>query len=149
MIDLEKFKADIARDEGLRLKPYRDTLGKLTIGYGRNLDDRGISKSEAEIMRGNDIALVLTELDSAFPWWTAMPEQAARGLANMAYNLGLTRLKGFVNMLAALKRGDFEVAAQEALDSRWARQVGGRAGRISALYSNVSVAPDSPFHKDT
>lgn len=131
-------KSDLMRDEALRLEPYHDTAGKLTIGYGRNLDDNGISEAEAEAMLVNDMVGILDDLDRAFPWWRTLPEPAARALANMAFNLGLPRLKGFVKMLDALMFEEFNRAANEALDSRWAGQVGSRAPRIAALYRSAN-----------
>lgn len=129
----ELLHRDLVRDEGLRLKPYRDSVGKLTIGIGRNLDDRGITEAEAHMLMLTDIALVELELDRAVPWWRRMTDARKRALANMAFNLGLPKLLGFRNMLAALEAGDYETAASEALDSRWARQVGQRANRIAEL----------------
>lgn len=137
-MDIAKLKSDLERDEGLRLKPYKDTVGKLTIGIGRNLDDVGISESEARHLLGNDIEWVTEELDANMPWWRTMPEPAQRALANMAFNLGMPTLKLFLNMLAALQAGDYEKAAVEALDSRWARQVKCRADRIAALYRSAA-----------
>ena len=131
---IDRIMADLQRDEGLRLKPYRDSVGKLTIGFGRNLDDVGISEREAEILLDNDIAKTFADLDRALPWWRDLPLFQQRGLANMAFNLGLTRLKTFKKMLAALEAGDGERAAIEALDSIWAGQVKGRADRIAYLY---------------
>jgi len=127
-------KTDLMRDEGLQLKPYKDTVNKLTIGYGRNLDDNGISEAEAAAMLDNDMLGVLDDLDRELPWWRDLREPAARGLANMAFNLGLPRLLGFVKMLDALASEEFHLAAGEALDSRWAGQVGNRATRIADLY---------------
>jgi lysozyme len=137
-MDIAKLKSDLELDEGLRLHPYEDTVGKLTIGIGRNLDDVGISEAEARHMLGNDIEWVVKELDRAMPWWRTMPEPAQRALANMAFNLGLTRLRRFKNMLAALQAGDYSKAADEALDSLWAKQVKGRADRIAALYRSAA-----------
>ena len=126
--------ADLKRDEGLRLKPYKDTVGKLTIGYGRNLDDRGISGHEAVVLLENDFLDALIETVRQFPWSRGLPVPQRRALVNMCFNLGLRRLSGFVKMLAALEAGDGELAAAEALDSKWAGQVGDRAERIAALY---------------
>ncbi len=126
--------AHLKRDEGLRLKPYRDGAGKLTIGYGRNLDDGGISAAEAELLLEHDIARAKADLNRALPWWRGLPAPQRRGLLNVVFNLGLPRLLGFKKMLAALRNGDGEQAAEEALDSIWARQVGARARRIAALY---------------
>ena len=126
--------ADLKRDESLRLKPYKDTVGKLTIGYGRNLDDRGISGHEAVVLLENDFLDALTETTVQFPWSRDLPVPQRRALVNMCFNLGLTRLSGFVKMLAALRTGDGKLAATEALDSKWAGQVGDRAERIATLY---------------
>lgn len=125
---------DLKRDEGLRLKPYLDTVGKTTIGYGRNLDDVGISEPEAAILLDHDIRRSLAYLDRALPWWRGLPAPSQRGLTNMAFNLG-PRLLSFKLMLAALLAGDGSRAADEALDSKWAGQVGKeRSERIAALY---------------
>lgn len=126
--------ADLRRDEGVRLRPYRCTAGKLTIGVGRNLDDTGISAEEAEILLSNDLRQVVAGLDRAVPWWRGLSEPRRRGLANMAFNLGLPRLLGFRRMLAALQAGQGEEAARQALDSQWAGQVGDRAHRIAQMF---------------
>jgi lysozyme len=131
---IEDLLADLKRDEGFRSKPYLDTVGKVTIGYGRNLDDVGLSEREGRFLLGNDLDVALGELDRNVPWWRAMPDPAQRGLANMCFNLGFPRLNGFRNMLAALEDGRYQDAAVAALDSRWARQVGDRAKRIASLY---------------
>mgnify|MGYP006208816685 CR=1 FL=1 len=75
------------RDEGLRLKPYRCTADKLSLGYGRNLDDVGISEDEAEYLLANDIRRVVAELYNALPWFSALPELWQRALANMAFQM--------------------------------------------------------------
>ena len=119
--------------EGLRLKPYRCTAGKLTIGVGRNLDDNGITQAEAFALLENDILAVEADLDRAWPWWREMTDARQQVLADMCFNLGLTRLGGFVNTLAAMKRGDYEAAANGMLASLWASQVGRRAQRLAKM----------------
>ncbi len=133
MLDFDKLRADLVRDEGVRLKPYRCTAGKLTIGVGRNLDDVGITEAEAQHLLGGDMAQVVTGLDRALPWWRGLSEGRQRALANMAFNVGQARLLGFRQMLAALQAGDYAEAARQALDSKWAAQVGQRAQRIAKL----------------
>jgi len=133
-MDIDELTQELRLNEGVRLKPYTDTVGKLTIGIGRNLDDRGISDDEADYMLANDIRMDEAELNRNAPRWTDLPELAQRGLANMCFNLGWPRLSGFRNMLQALQNGDYSRAADEALDSRWARQVGARAERIATQY---------------
>lgn len=125
---------DLIRDEGLRLLPYPDSVGKLTIGVGRNIEDRGITRDEAMYMLDTDIDAVVYELDRKFPWWRDLNEPRQRALANMAFNLGLPTLSGFAKMLQALKTQDYDRAADEALDSRWAKQVGQRARRIADTF---------------
>jgi lysozyme len=119
--------------EGLRLKPYRCTAGKLTIGVGRNLDDNGITQAEAFALLENDILAVEADLDRTWPWWREMSEARQQVLADMCFNLGLTRLGGFVNTLAAMKRGDYNAAADGMLKSLWASQVGRRAQRLARM----------------
>ncbi|MFD2235097.1 glycoside hydrolase family protein [Phaeospirillum tilakii] len=131
--DPATLRADLIRDESLRLKPYRCPAGKLTIGIGRNLDDVGISREEAETLLDHDIAALTADFDRALPWWRGLSEARQRALVNMGINLGLPRLLGFKRMLTALERGEFATAAAEALDSPWAGQVGARAQRIAAL----------------
>lgn len=133
-MNVETLKAHLRRDEDLRLKLYRCTAGKLSIGVGRNIEDRGISEAEAMMMLGNDIFGTLEDLDHNIPWWRALPEPVQQAIANMAFNLGWPRLAGFKRMLSALRAGNYVTAAQEALDSKWADDVGaGRAGRIADL----------------
>lgn len=126
----------LLNDEGLRLKPYKDAGGKLTIGVGRNLDDVGISKDEAMILLDHDISVAINSLDSVFPWWRGMSELRQQVLVNMCFNLGIHGVAGFRNALAAMESGDYESAAREMEDSTWYHQVGGRAIRLVSLMRN-------------
>ena len=138
------FKAltnELRHDEGFVAHAYQDSEGYWTIGYGRLIDERrggGLSKAEALLLLESDIMVALSDLDRNTPWWRDLPEPAQRALANMAFNLGWPRLAGFVKMLAALEAGNLETAATEALDSKWARQVGNRSRRIATLYRTAS-----------
>jgi len=134
--EIENILKDLRTDEELRLKPYKDTEGKLTIGYGHNLDDLGITERTAEYILAEDLTNVLEELNDKLPWWKKISESHRRGLMNMAFNLGLPRLLKFEKMLRALRKGNGERAAAEAIDSKWAKQVGTRAWRVAALYHN-------------
>ena len=130
---LNKLIKELTRDEGYRQHPYQDTVGKLTVGIGRNLDDVGITRQEAEFLAKQDILRAAVELDSNLPWWESTGPVRQRALLNMCFNLGITRLLGFKKMLAALEDGRWADAASEAMDSKWARQVGARAGRIATM----------------
>ena len=118
---------------GERLKPYRCTAGKLTIGVGRNLDDRGITSEESAMLLDNDIRLLEIELFRALPWASALDDVRQRVLLDMAFNLGLPGLLQFKRTLEAIRTGQYQQAATMMLDSLWARQVGQRAERLSRM----------------
>lgn len=139
MTDLDTFRAEIKRDEGLRLKPYRDSRGFLTIGYGRNLDHRGISRMEAEEMLENDIAAVMGVVSYKLPWFDALHPVRQRVLLNMAFQMGINGLLGFHKMLAAARLGKYDEAADEMLDSRWAQQTPERAQRLAVMMRTGAV----------
>lgn len=120
----------IAEHESLRLTPYRCSAGKVSIGFGRNIEERGISKEEAYFMLRNDVALCIAELSELF-WFNIQPNGVKKALINMCYNLGLPKLVKFEKMIGALRRKDYDRAAKEALDSLWAKQVGKRAQDIA------------------
>jgi len=122
----------IKKHEGLRLYPYKCTADKLTIGFGRNLQDNGISQQEAELLLENDIQNTIKELEH-FEWYNNQPDNVQFALINMCFNLGLTRLLTFKRMIAALEERDYTKASIEALDSRWAKQVKGRATDVACL----------------
>lgn len=126
----------LLEDEGLRLKPYRDSVGKLTIGIGRNLDDVGISEGEAHFMLMNDITAVQVSLHENVKFYAELPERVQIVLQNMAFNLGVHGLLQFKKFLAFLAEGDWQNASTEMLNSRWAVQVGKRAIRLSNIIKN-------------
>ena len=121
----------LLRDEGLQLRPYRDTVGKLTIGVGRNLDDKGISREEALEMLDHDVSEATQSLTETLPWVTSLDEARQGVLVNMAFNLGLRGLLQFHQTLQAVENGHWQAAAQHMLDSKWAQQVGPRATRLA------------------
>ena len=131
---MDRIKEQLVRHEGLRLKPYRCTAGKLTIGIGRNLDDCGITQSEAYVMLINDIMNCEKQLQSKIPdIYNGLDEVRKSVLLNMCFNLGINGLLGFKNTLAFVKAGDWERAANNMLVSKWAKQVGRRAIELSEL----------------
>lgn len=155
---MHKLVAELTRDEGLRLTTYRCTAAKLTIGIGRNLDDVGISGSEArlfgcdtpaqalahvkrhgvtkrqaESLFANDIVGCERDLDRRLPWWRSLDDVRQRVLLNMCFNLGINGLVGFRNTLRMVERREYEDAAANMMKSLWARQVGARAQRLSAM----------------
>lgn len=121
---------ELMRDEGVKLKPYRCTAGKLTIGVGRNIEDNGISNEEAAFMLKADIKNCERDLDILLPGWKNFSDTRQRVLLNMVFNMGRNRLSGFTKFLACLKMNDFTGAADQMMDSLWAKQVGQRAVRL-------------------
>lgn len=127
----------IARHEGFRSKPYRCPAGKLTIGFGRNLEDKGISREEARILLRNDVldalrwAIVVAQENQVD--FHVLPFTVRLALVDMAFNLGPGGLRSFKRMWKALGRKDWDRAAYEALDSKWAKQVGRRASEVAEL----------------
>lgn len=132
-VNLQRMQDQLIRHEGLRLKPYHCSVGKLTIGVGRNLDDMGITEDEAMTMLDNDINRVVKVLLQHITTFDQLNEIRKRVLVDMGFNLGITRLMRFRRMLAALEIGDYDKAANEMLDSQWAKQVGVRASRLSRM----------------
>lgn len=116
--------------EGLRLKPYKCTAGKTTIGYGRNLDDVGLSNEEAEYLLKHDLENAEKEAEK-LDCYKKLNQNRKDILIEMVFNLGYPRLCGFKKMLSALDRGDYDGAANEMLDSKWARDVGERAKTLA------------------
>lgn len=133
MIDRDAMVRQLRLHEGERLKPYRCTAGELTIGVGRNLEDRGITAQESAMLLANDIAAEERELLRALPWVATLDEVRQRVLLDMAFNMGIAGLLGFKNTLATIQAGDYKRAATMMLDSRWAKQVGQRAERLARM----------------
>jgi len=121
----------LKRHEGFSAKPYFCTANKLTIGYGRNLDDVGITESEASELLRQDIARARHDVFVNIAFAHLLDDARLDVLINMCFNLGIYRLLGFKKMLAALERRDYIQASIEMMDSRWAHQVGGRAVELS------------------
>lgn len=117
----------IQRFEGCQLKPYTDTVGKLTIGYGRNLQDKGISQEEADMMLQNDFADVTGSVTQALSWIGDLTLARQNVLFCMAFQMGLNGLLGFKNMLNACQQGKYDIASAAMLQSKWADQTPNRA----------------------
>ncbi len=143
--DRELLAAELRHDEGVRNKPYVDTTGHLTIGCGRNLDTIGLLDAEIALLLEHDIGAAEAALDHSWPWWRDLDPVRQRVMCNMCFNMGDTKLAGFVRFLAAVRAGSYEVAAHEMASSLWARQVGERAVRLEGMMIRGSgAAPGSP-----
>lgn len=123
----------LKRHEGYRQFPYKDTVGVTTIGYGRNLESRGISKEEAEYLLMNDASIADDFLEKAFCYYVDLDGPRRAVLIDMLVNLGAPRLSKFKKMHEALQSHNYDEAAAEMLDSKWAHQVGQRAVTLSQV----------------
>ena len=122
----------IAQHEGCKLKPYEDTLGVLTIGYGRNLT-RGISRDEAEMLMRNDLRSVRLSAEN-FDWFAELSEVRQAVVLDMHYQLGARGFRKFKKLRRAIDASDWSTAADEMLDSTWAReQTRTRAKRLARM----------------
>lgn len=128
---LEKLSNQLIKHEGVKLTVYKCPAGKLTIGIGRNLEDRGITTSEAMLLLQNDINNCIAELSQNFILFKALDYARQCVLINMCFNLGITRLKKFKKMFAAIEKEDWNLTACEMLNSGWAEQVGHRAEELA------------------
>jgi lysozyme len=128
---MNKLIEQLKRHEGIELKPYQDTVGKWTIGVGRNLDDIGISEQEAEMLLLNDIKEAERQLITTMPWTQELDEVRFSALLNFVFNVGIGTASKFVNAMGLLKDGSYDMAADEFLQSKWAKQVGNRAVEVT------------------
>lgn len=130
----DKLTTQLIRDEGEVLHAYTDSLGYLTIGVGRLIDERkggGITETESRYLLANDVARKANQLFSALPWAEHLDDARQGVLLNMAFNMGINGLMQFRNTLAMIQAGKWDDAAAGMLDSKWARQVGPRATRLA------------------
>lgn len=139
-MDMERIKTTLIRHEGLELKPYRCTSDKLTIGVGRNLDDRGITHTTAMQMLDEDIELSIEDLRRNLSWFDEMPEPVQEALINLTFNMGIVRLMQFRKTIAFLRNREWDKAATEMLDSRYATQVGRRADEVADMIRSAADA---------
>ena len=145
-----RLKEEIISDEGSVLKVYKDHLGYFTVGVGHLIipsdEEWGvgvgtpITQTRADELLFYDLANVLKECEEHFHNnWRDWPEEVKLIIANMAFNLGITKLKKFQLMLTAINKEDYKTAAKEGLNSRWAKQVHNRAKRLMGRLHSINV----------
>lgn len=132
-MDIDKLKDQLIEHEGMRLLPYTDTVGKLTIGVGWNLTDNGLPEEIVFDLLDHSIDTAKQELDRIYPEWCELSEARQHVLLDMCFNLGAPRYLTFSKFWAALRQGQWDLAADEMIDSRWANQVGDRAVTLSNM----------------
>lgn len=127
-----RLRALLIDHEGLRLFPYQDTVGKLTIGIGRNLDDTGIAYHEAMYLLESDIARVKQHANT-FPWFRGLDTDRQHVVLSMIFNLGWGNFLKFKKFISALEKKNYVLASQEMLNSAWAKQVPLRVVALSKM----------------
>jgi len=133
--------AQLKKHEGFRSKPYLCTAGKLTIGYGRNLDDVGIDQSEADNLLRNDVYAAIRELDR-YPWAAELDQVRFDAMVNFMFNVGANTFAKFEKMIAAMESKNYERASMELMDSLYAKQVGNRAVDVSYMIEVGEYPPE-------
>ncbi len=128
-IDYLAMRLQLIRHEGLRLKPYTDTVGKITIGVGRNLTDVGLTRDEVMELLNNDLQLVVADC-MTFRWFPLLDEVRQRAIVDLRFNLGPGKFRAFKRALAAMAEQNYPAAAVAFRASRWYRQVGRRGVEI-------------------
>jgi lysozyme len=125
----------LRKHEGVRDKVYLCSAGYETIGVGRNIseDGLGLSNDEIDYLLNNDIKRVREELTEEYYWFAGLDEARQDAMIDISFNLGQTRLRGFVKSLEAMAREDFDTAADEFMDSKWSEQVGDRAVEVTEI----------------
>ena len=131
----EKLLEMLKRHEGVRSKVYLCSAGYETIGVGRNISKSGMGLSDDEVdyLLQNDIERVIKELSAEYRWFNSLDDVRKDAMIDISFNLGATRLRGFKKALAAMEVADYTLAAKEFLDSKWSRDVKGRAHELASM----------------
>lgn len=130
----DHLREQLKRQEGYRFSAYQDTNGYVTIGYGHMIDEKrggGISERVAELLLDDDIYEARKQLDRVYPWANSIKQQRYEVLVNMVFQMGISGFGSFRRMLAHLQKADYAKAADEMLDSKWAKNHPLRATELS------------------
>lgn len=130
---MDLLREQIKRHEGYRDRVYLDSEGFPTVGYGHHLYvGSKICREIAEKLLDIDLSETAAEFLKIHPDKTRPLNTARRRVVcNMIFNMGLSRVLGFKRMWTAIQAGDWEGAAREMLESKWAKQVGKRAEELA------------------
>jgi len=139
MTDRQKLVDLLIEHEGCVLTAYTDTVGKITIGVGRNLTDVGISHAEAVLLLDHDLDAVLEDC-LTFAWFPPLDPVRQRAVCDLRFNVGATGFRMFRHFIAAMARKDYQQASLELQDSRWAAQV--QRSRVNRLRSMIETGEE-------
>ena len=146
-MNLEKLREELEIDEGCKYEIYLDHLGYPTFGIGHLITENdpeygwevGTSIDADRVYEAfeSDIEGVLSDCSKLYSDFGDLPEEAQRVIANMMFNMGLTRLSKFKGMKRGVDAKNWNQAADEMVDSRWYRQVTNRANRLVERMRNI------------
>ena len=136
-MDIVALREQLKQHEGVRLKPYKCTSGRTTIGCGRNLDDKGLTMEEVNYLLENDIKECINDAEVVIgsQVWEGLSEARKRVLVDMRFNLGAGGIRTFKNTHQAIREGRYDDASRGMLNSKWAGQVGRRAKTLARMMS--------------
>ena len=139
-MNIDQLRETLKIDEGVKYEIYNDHLGYPTFGIGHLVvesdEEHGkpvgtpISEERVNAVFDKDVAVMVDEAKKIFPNLDTLPEEAQQVIVNMTFNMGRPRLSQFKKFIAGVNAGDWDKAAVEMMDSRWAKQVGARAERL-------------------
>lgn len=129
----QKLRSLLIQHESYRQYAYTDETGHITIGIGRNLNDRGISLNEALYLLDDDILYFTTKLSSALPCWSKLNDARQIALVDMCFNVGVQGLLNFKEMIEYLNNGEYQKASDEMMNSRWKDEVKERANCVAEI----------------
>ena len=148
MLDMAEMITRLKMHEGCSLKPYKCPAGKLTIGIGRNVEGNpftteeliavgdwkhGITRETAHMLCRNDINRCIRECKKNIPFFNKLDKERKYALIDLCFNMGIRTLLTFKKTLANIGYGNYKTAAEQLLQSKYAKQVGKRAVRIAKL----------------
>ena len=139
-MNIDNLREQLKIDEGVKYEIYNDHLGYATFGIGHLVvegdEEHGkpigtpVSEERVNSVFDSDVATYVTEAKKVFPNLDTLPEEAQEVIVNMCFNMGAPRLSKFKKFIGGVNAGDWNTAAVEMMDSRWAKHVGVRADRL-------------------
>ena len=139
-MNIQQLREQLKIDEGVKYEIYLDHLGYPTFGIGHLIveadEEHGkpvgtpITEERVNAVFDSDVAIYISEAKKVFPNLETLPSEAQEVIVNMTFNMGAPRLSKFKKFIAGVNAGDWNTAAIEMMDSRWAKQVGNRAERL-------------------
>jgi len=137
-MDHKKLKKMLIEHEGIKYAPYKCTAGKTTIGIGHNLDDKGISKAVVDLMYEEDVEEVLSDLNTLFDNFDALPEQIQLVLADMRFQLGASGFRAFKLMIRDVKNKNWPGMIFQMKKTRWYQQTPGRVNDLISIIMELA-----------